>query len=199
MASQVEIANRALTKLGAARIISFGDDNKQARAIQSMFTIVRDAELRAHIWSFSVKRASVAALTSTPNWGFSNQYELPADCLRLIQVNDSYQGPDMSNYRNASTAMYMLEGDLILTDYPAPLKIRYVSRQEDPAKWDATFVEAFACRLAAEMAEDLTQSNQKRDLAWQEYRQALSTAIRAGAVEQQPQDMPDDSWMLSRL
>jgi hypothetical protein len=199
MSSQVEIANRALTKLGAARIISFGDDNKQSRSVQSMFPIVRDAELRAHIWSFAVKRASLAALTSTPDWGYSFQYELPSDCLRLIQVNDSFQGPDMSNYRNASTAEYMLEGNKILTDYVAPLKIRYIARKVDITQWDATFVEAFACRLAAEMAEDLTQSNQKKDAAWQEYRQALSVAIRSGAVEQQPQDMPDDSWMLSRI
>jgi hypothetical protein len=70
MTSQVDIANRALTKLGAARIISFGDDNKQARAVSSMFDIVRDAELRSHIWSFSVKRASLPALLSTPDWGF---------------------------------------------------------------------------------------------------------------------------------
>jgi len=199
MASQVEIANRALTKLGAARIISFGDDNKQARAVQSMFTIVRDAELRAHLWSFAVKRASLAALTSTPDWGFDYEYELPSDCLRLIQVNDTYQGPDLSDYRNSSTAEYMLEGGKILANYVAPLKIRYIRREEDTAQWDSTFVEAFACRLAAEMAEDLTQSNQKKDAAWKEYQQAISIAIRSGAVEQQPQDMPDDSWVLSRI
>lgn len=199
MASQVEIANRALTKLGAARIISFGDDNKQARAVQSMFAIVRDAELRAHVWSFAVKRASLAALTSTPDWGFEYEYELPSDCLRLLQVNDFFQGPSMDDYRNQSTAEYMLEGNKILTDYVAPLKIRYITREEDTAQWDSTFVEAIACRLAAEMAEDLTQSNQKKDAAWKEYDQALMAAIRSGAVEQQHQDMPDDSWVLSRI
>lgn len=199
MASQVEIANRALTKLGAARIISFGDDNKQARAVQSMFAIVRDAELRAHVWSFAVKRASLAALVSTPDWGFEYEYELPSDCLRLLQVNDFFQGPSMDDYRNQSTAEYMLEGNKILTDYTAPLKIRYIKREQDTAQWDSTFVEAIACRLAAEMAEDLTQSNQKKDAAWKEYDQALMAAIRSGAVEQQHQDMPDDSWVLSRI
>jgi len=199
MASQVEIANRALTKLGAARIISFGDDNKQARAVQSMFTIVRDAELRAHVWSFAVKRASLAALVSAPDWGFEYEYELPSDCLRLLQVNDFFQGPSMDDYRNQSTAEYMLESNKILTDYVAPLKIRYIRREEDTAQWDSTFVEAIACRLAAEMAEDLTQSNQKKDAAWKEYDQALMAAIRSGAVEQQHQDMPDDSWVLSRI
>lgn len=199
MASQVEIANRALTKLGAARIISFGDDNKQARAIQSMFDIVRDSELRSHIWSFSVKRTYLAALSTTPDWGFEYEYALPSDYLRLLQVDEFYNGPSMDDYRNGATADYVLEGRKILTNFGAPLKIRYIARQTDTTTWDATFVEAFACKLAMELAEDLTQSNQKRDLAQQEYRFALMQAVRSGAIEQPAQDLPDNSWLLSRL
>ena len=199
MTSQVDIANRALTKLGAARIISFGDDNKQARAVSSMFDIVRDAELRSHIWSFSVKRASLAALVSTPDRGYSFEYERPSDCLRLIQVNDVYNGPSMDDYRNAPTADYSLEGRKILTDFDSPLKIRYIARQTDTTHWDSLFVEALACRLAMELAEDLTQSNTKRELAQTEYVAALRSAIRASSIEQPAQDMPDNSWLLSRL
>lgn len=199
MASEVDVANRALTKLGAARITALSDDNKQARAIDSMFDIVRDAELRAHIWAFAVKRASLTALGTTPEWGFSYEYAIPADCLRLIQVNEVYQGPDLSDYRNAPTAEYVLEGGKILCDFASPLKIRYIFQEDDPTNWDSTFVEAMACRLAAELAEDLTQSNTKKDAAWKEYDQAIKTAIRSGAVEQQHQDMPDDSWVLSRI
>lgn len=199
MASQVEIANRALTKLGAARIISFGDDNKQARAVASMFDIVRDAELRAHLWSFSVKRTSLAALESTPNWGYDYEYQLPSDYLRLLQVNDVYPGPSLEDYRNSSVAEYVVEGRKILTNLSAPLKIRYCSRVEGTTQWDATFVEAFACRLASEMCEDLTQSNTKRELANAEYKQAIIAAIKADGIEQPPQDLPDDGWVLSRL
>ena len=199
MASSIEIANRALTKLGAARIISFGDDNKQARAVQSMFDIVRDAELRAHIWSFAIKRASLAALTSTPDWGYTYEYQVPSDLLRILQVNDVYNGPSFEDYRNQSVAGYALEGNKILTDFAAPLRIRYVAQITDTSQWDSTFVEAFACRLAVEMAEDLTQSNTKRELAQKEYEQALMMAIKAGGLETPPQALPDNTWVLSRL
>jgi len=199
MASSIEIANRALTKLGAARIISFGDDNKQARAVQSMFDIVRDAELRAHIWSFAIKRASLAALTSTPDWGYTYEYQVPSDLLRILQVNDVYNGPSFEDYRNQSVAEYALEGNKILTDFAAPLRIRYVAQITDTSQWDSTFVEAFACRLAVEMAEDLTQSNTKRELAQKEYEQALMMAIKAGGLETPPQALPDNTWVLSRL
>ncbi len=199
MASQVDIANRALTKLGAARIISFADDNKQARAIFSMFEIVRDAELRSHIWSFSVKRASLAALVSTPDWGFQTEFPVPSDCLRILMVNDVYNGPSLEDYRNQPVAEYSLEGNKILTNFPAPLKIRYVSRVFDTTQWDSMFVEAMACRLAMELAEDLTQSNTKRELAQSEYVSALRNAIRSNALEQPAQDLPDNSWLLGRL
>ena len=199
MTSQVDIANRALTKLGASRIISFGDDNKQSRAILSMFDIVRDAELRSHIWSFSVKRDSLPALTSTPAWGFSYEYQMPSDSLRLLMVNDIYNGPSMEDYRNQPVADYALEGNKILANFAAPLKIRYVSRITDTTQWDSMFVEAFACRLAMELAEDLTQSNTKREMAQNEYMAALRGAIRASSVEQPAQALPDNSWLLSRL
>ena len=199
MASQVDIANRALTKLGASRIISFGDDNKQSRAISSMFDIVRDAELRSHIWSFSKKRVSLPALLTTPDWGFEYEYQIPSDCLRVLMVNDTYPGPSLEDYRNQSVAEYAIEGNKILANFPAPLKIAYISRVQDTSQWDALFVEAFACRLAMEMAEDLTQSNTKRELAQAEYMAALRAAIRASSVEQPPQAMPDNEWLLSRL
>lgn len=199
MTSQVDIANRALTKLGASRITSFGDDNKQSRAISSMFDIVRDAELRAHIWSFSKKRSSLAALSTTPDWGFAYEYQLPSDCLRILMVNEFYPGPSLEDYRNQPVADYSIEGNKILANFPAPLKIMYIRRVIDTTEWDSLFVEAFACRLAMEMAEDLTQSNTKRELAQAEYMAAMRSAIRASAVEQPPQAMPDNEWLLSRL
>jgi hypothetical protein len=199
MASQVEIANRALTKLGAARIISFADDNKQSRSVNSMFNVVRDAELRAHLWSFTIKRDSLPALTTTPAWGYDYEYQLPPDCLRLLEVDDIYPGPNLDDYRNANTQEFTIEGRKILTNKDAPLKIRYVSRVADTTQWDATFVEAFACRLAMEMCEDLTQSNSKKESVKDDYDTAIMMAIRANAIELPPQDLPDDSWVMSRL
>lgn len=199
MASQVEIANRALTKIGEARILSLSDDVEAARVVSSLWDIVRDAELRSRNWNFSILRASLAALVATPAWGFDYQYQLPSDCLRVIQVDEYFPGPSMSDYRNASEAAYQIEGGKILTDLAAPLKIRYVSRVEDTGSWDAAFVEVFACRLAVEVCERLTQSSTKRDLAWKEYGEAVKGSVRADAIENPPEPLPDDSWMLSRL
>lgn len=190
---QVAIANRALTKLGAARIIALDDDSQASNTLDSMFDIVRDAELRANLWHFSKARAELPALSDPPLFGFRYQYQLPADFLRLIQVNDARTNPNPT-----VDGWYSVEGGRILIDQPAPLRIRYVRRVEDPTLFDALFVEAFACRLAAECVETLTQSNTKKQAAWQEYQEAVAIARRANAIERATVATDDDTWLESR-
>jgi len=198
MASQVEIANRALTKIGEARITSLAD-NEAARTINSMWDVVRDAELRAHNWNFSITRASLAALVTVPAFRYLYEFQLPSLCLKIIQVGEYYPGPSMSDYRNAPEAPYQIEGRKILTDYPAPLYIRYVKSITDTGSWDALFVEAFASRLAAESCERITQSNTKKQSAQADYKLAISEAVKADAIENPPDSLPDDTWLLSRI
>lgn len=199
MASVIQIANRALTKLGAARIISLGDDNKQSRAVLSCFDDLRDDELRSHRWSFAMKRTSLAADSEAPAFGFTYAYTLPADFLRLDLVNDEFPAVVMDNYIGMETNEYAIEGNKILANMAAPLKLRYIARIEDPNQMDVNFREALSCRIAAELAEDLTQSNQKRELAWNEYKQAVSRAIRTNAIEKPPMMQGDNQWIMSRL
>lgn len=197
--SDIAIANRALTKLGVARIISFGDNNEQARALQSMYAIVRDSELRAYTWNFSVKRAQLAALVDAPAFDWPRQFQLPTDCLRLLWAGDFYPGPNLSDLSNGLDLDYEVEGRVIMSRLPAPLKIRYIARVEDPNQFDALFVEAFACKLAIELAESLTNSSTNRQEAWQEYQQAIRKALRADAIEKPSEAIADDTWMISRF
>ena len=199
MASQVEIANRALTKIGEARITSLADNVEAARTISSMWDVVRDAELRAHNWNFSITRASLAALVTVPAFRYAYEFQLPSLCLKIIQVGEYYPGPSMSDFRNAPEAPYQIEGRKILTDYPAPLYIRYVASITDTGTWDALFTEAFACRLAMESCERITQSNTKKQSAQADYKLAITEAVKADAIENPPEPLPDNTWLLSRI
>ena len=199
MASNVEIANRALTKIGSKRIIALSDNTKEGREVNSMFAILRDAELRKFNWRFSIKRAQLAAQASAPAFGFAYQYRAPADCLKILEVGDYYPGARLDDYIGTDTSEYAYENGLILTDYAAPLNLRYIARIEDPTLFDALFVEAFACKLAMELAEPITQSSTKRELATREYTTAIRDAVRNNAIEKPPVKVPDDTWMLARL
>jgi hypothetical protein len=105
----------------------------------------------------------------------------------------------MDNYIGRETQEYMIEGNLILTNIAAPLKLRYIARVEDPNQWDVNFREAFASRLAMEICEDLTQSETKFQRAASDYKRAITQAIRTNSIEKPPSTPPDNTWIISRI
>jgi hypothetical protein len=62
MATEVDIVNRALVKLGAKRILTLADNVKEAREASFIYDMVRDEEMRAHNWKFAIRRASIEYL-----------------------------------------------------------------------------------------------------------------------------------------
>ena len=192
MAGKVEIANRALTKLGAERILLLTDPSKEARVMNSMFDTVMDAELRRHRWKFALKRATLPALVAQPEWGYTYAYQLPADFLALVQVNEFY----VRGLKQKT--LWTIESGQILTDLAAPLKVRYIRRVDNFALLDPLFVEVLACKLAFEACETLTQSGSKKQAAGEEYSFAVSEAVRQDAIENPPDELPWGSWLDSR-
>ena len=87
MASVVDICNGALNQLGASTILTLTEDSKNARLLNARYTQVRDSLFR-NILGIVYKRVELAADTATPAWGFSSQYTLPTDCLRLLRILD---------------------------------------------------------------------------------------------------------------
>lgn len=199
MASKTDIANRALTKLGDDRIIDLLDDTERARTINSLYNSCRDAELRSRVWNFAVRRVSLPRLATVPAFGFAYEYQIPSESLRLIQVAELWNWWGLEDYVTSSTAEFQVEGRKILTNHNAPLPIRYIERIDDPGLYDALFVESFACRLAIEACERITQSNTKLQALEQQYKENIRMAVRVDAIENPPEQLPDESWMLSRL
>lgn len=189
MASVAEICNRALQKLGEKRITSITEDSVPARACNACYEVLRDSELRAHLWNFAVKRASLAADSAEPEFGPAVQYSLPSDFLRLLP-NDSW--------RNLNDLDWQIEGRKILTSDAAPLEIRYIYRVTDPNDMDPLFREALSSKMAEEMAEQLTQSNSKKTEAKDSYKDAIAKAKRTNAFENVAQEPPEDTWLTVR-
>jgi hypothetical protein len=191
MSSTIEICNLTLTGLGAARITSLSDDSKQARALSAIFDSTRDAELVAHPWSFAIARASLPASSTPPAFGWDRAFPLPADCLHLVQVGDSFSYYDS----DAAGAGFDVEGGAVLTDAVSPLLVRYVCRVTNSGLFPPMFVRSLACRMKFELAEELTQNLSKKEAAWAEYKDSIREAKRANVIERPPQTVPDLSWV----
>lgn len=198
MATQLEICNRALVKLGAETMAAFGENTRQGRLMSAIFDTVFKAELRKRNWNFAIKRATLTA-PSAAAWGYAWSYALPADWLRPVQIGDFYEIPGASDYLDASDAPWTIEDGFLLTDYPAPLNARYVYAVSNYAALDAAFVEALAAKLALEACEALTQSAAKREALAKDHQDAIREAARANAIERPPVGIPDTAWTLGRL
>lgn len=198
-ASNVAIANLALTKLGDLRILNLTDNTKPAREVNAVFDMARDYLQRRFSWRYCIKRANLAADTSTPLWDWSYQYPIPSDCLRILQVGQYYPTPNLSDLISSGGQEYVLEGKYILSNQAGPLKLRYLSRVTDPVQFDTTFDMAFSAYLAYLVAEPLTASAEQKQMAYNDYRNAIKDAVIANAIENPPESLADQTWILARL
>lgn len=187
-----------MTKLGAERLMSETDNNAQSRAIEAVYDGVLDNLLRIYRWAFAIRRAKLAALTSGPVYGYQFQYQLPADLLRIDAVS-SLPFQEWHFGYNLPVPQYQVEGGKILTDMESPLFLRYGARITDPSQYDSAFTEVFACALAVEICETVTQSSTKKQAALQDMEMAVKQARQASAIERPPIQQQDTSWFTSRL
>lgn len=189
MASNADIANRALQKLGAKRITILTEDSRNARAVNAAFETLKEAELREHPWNFAIKRVQLAAETTAPPFGRARYFQLPSDFLRILPPDPEYNMNDLD---------WQIEGRLIATNDSAPLDVRYIYNVTDPNTMDVLFRECFAARIAMELCEELTQSNTKKAAAEADYDNAIAKAKRTNAIERVAAKPPEDTWVTVR-
>jgi len=73
--SSVGIANVALSKIGAQRIVAFNENTENARLLNAIYGTIRDEVLRAHPWNFAIKRSAPALCWSMPDaWTTGTAY-----------------------------------------------------------------------------------------------------------------------------
>jgi hypothetical protein len=180
MAAAIDIINAALAKLGEQALLAVSDPSPPGRLANRTYNDIRDALLREYPWNFAIKRTGLAAATAAPAWGYGRAFPLPADLLRLVQVeNDGDE-----EWRN--------EDGTIVTDMASPLNILYVASVIE-GKMDATFREALAARLAMEWAEPLSQTSSVGQQMATLYKNKLQVARTADGQEDRIRtvDAPD--------
>lgn len=189
MASNVDIANRALQKVGAARISSLDEGSREANAVKAAYDLTLKAELQRNLWTFAIRRASLAADAETPAFGRTYQYSLPPDYIRKAPLDPTT--PPLPDD-------ILTEGRKLLTSDSGPLHIRYVSSTLDEETVDPLFVEALAAKLAYEICQELTQSESKQAALADDYRFAVSQAKSLNSIQAGPREPEVDEWVYVR-
>ena len=129
--------------------------------------------------------ATKALIPFTPDSGFGNRYNLPSDSLRILELVDS-------------DSLWQVEDGELHTDDGDTVAVRYIFRQQDVTAYGPNLVSTLAYRLALDLAEELTQSNTKRDKALQEFDIFMKRSARADGLEQSGMPLAEDDWILRR-
>lgn len=191
MSSDVSVVNGALLSLGARPINAFTDPTPEARIATRRYADVRDDLLRRHPWNFALKRTSLPASTTTPAWEHTNAYPVPADFLRLHELNN----PTRTPYTIENTA----DGTIIATDLDSPIEINYVRRITQPDLMDPSFRNALSLALAMDWAEKLTGNSDKVQIAEVRAMKALQAARTADGQEVYPESYQAFDWVDARV
>jgi hypothetical protein len=188
MASNVSIANLALTVLGADRITSLADSSENARRITAIYDACLEDVLRSHPWNFAIARQQLALLVSKPVFGYDYEFQLPGDCLRVIEVNDG---------TNLITD-FKIEGRKLLCGQDS-VSIKYIGNITDPNQYTSQFIFVFSSRLASELAYAITNNKATAELALQTYLSRLQTAKETDAQESDSVNVIDeDLWTIDK-
>ncbi len=184
-ASDIEIINRSLALLGIESITSLSDNSKQASVARVLFDDTRAAVFRGHPWNCLTRRAALPKDVTPPVYGYANRFVLPADFLRLLEVEDPTQ------------TVFQLERRHILSDEGA-MNIKYTSLVTDVTLYDTLLVDTLAARVAADLAQPLLQSTSAMEQMFQMYELKLREAKFVDAQEQQQDVLDADYWLESR-
>jgi hypothetical protein len=158
--SDVEICNIALKRLGCALIVSLTDGSDQASALSAVYNSTRDRLLRELPWNFAQFRVRLASdPTKTPVFGYAYAYPLPT-MPYCVKVNETDPPDAVFDIENTIDSAGKITGRVLVTD-ESQISIRYTGQVTDPQQFDASFVEAFASDLAAQVAYPLTESEAK--------------------------------------
>lgn len=187
MTSSVSICSNALVMLGGAPFSSFDEQNPRVRAAAVLYPSVRDDVLRAHSWNCAVKRELLAPLATSPQFDFTQQFALPGDWLRTLQVG-----------REGCPLKYRTEGQRILASVDV-LPLVYVFRNYVEDSWSTNLVRVMELAMAANLAYLVTASSSLSDSAYTKFNQQLKVAKAIDGQDDPPEEFASGTFVESRF
>lgn len=171
--SEAEICSAALVLLGDEAITSLNDNNARARVCKLIWPMVLDDELSAHQWNCIKRRAQLSRLAAAPAFGWSYQYQLPPDCLRVLEMED----PDEE---------FAVESGVLLCNNTTA-KILYLSRSVLFGAYSAGLQSALVARMVAELAMPITKKKEIVAASWAAYQGKILSALASDGQEGSPE------------
>ena len=167
MTTKTDIANQALSLIGADSITSFEENTSTARRMRTVYDSSRKALLRLHPFQCATKRIKLAPLSVKPEFQYSYQFQLPDDLIRII---------------NANTEDYVVEEDRLLSN-SNQLNLVYVFDNKNEETYDSLFIECLVLYLASKITKATTGSQGTSDSYYMQCQELIKQAKAVQAQE----------------
>ena len=193
--STVSICNQALGWLGADSILSINDASKEAQLCKENFDALRDAVLEEREWTFAVRRLYLTPLVATPVYGYANNFLLPAEVLRVLNIpgaaSNVVGGLDALNGGRGADAgqgladwrVESIDAGNVIVANTAAIHCRVIWQVVNEKLWSPLFIQALAARLAADLAMPLVNSRALQQDMWKLYDMKLATAATMDGMQ----------------
>jgi len=155
MANQTQIVNLSLSWLGQRLIQNLNDNQNEAIVMKANYDLTRDKVLNDHAWTFAIRRQQLAPDATQPAFGEGNRFLIPSDVIwvhRVFRPNATLQTNDLQSARWVREGRYILAREEIVW-------AQFIIRETNTDIYSASFVHAFAARLAADTAITFTENN----------------------------------------
>ena len=150
-AANVNVCNQAIVEVGGDIIETIGEDSRTGLVAEEIFVPTRDAIIEEADWTFAVKRATLSADGTDPEHGYDNQFTIPVDMARIINVSSDATA-------NINNVDWRLESGFILANEEI-IYIKYITKSgTDLARWTEKGRQALVYAMAAKMAIPLAKS-----------------------------------------
>lgn len=176
MASEVDIANMALSLLGEKPSITAlipPDQSKYAGDAARFYPIARGVTLESYAWSFATKQVVLAAVTSDEEaWEF--MYAIPSDMKRAIALLDSGTPEDDPGHP------FVIRGQRLYCNVE-DAELRYVYDCKSTNLFSSWFEYTVALMLASLLAGPVLKSAKMSDAMMAKFRLAIGEAATKDA------------------
>lgn len=179
--TKLDIINRALGLIGSNPIASLTENTRSAETMARFYTQSLKSILSETSWCFAMKRSLLQPAQAVPVFGGGIYFILPNDFIRIFETTCS--------------GTWKIEGGYLWAK-DSSVGIYYVSMNDDPDKYPASFIDAFAYRLASDVCFDLTGELQLSAQLLELYKgEFLPIAKAFNARSKSPEQVQDDGWV----
>lgn len=183
----VSMAFMAMEKTPPA---SFSDDSEEAALTEKHYPTALQSCLEECDWSDASVWANLPQITPGPTVGADPElpylFQLPGDCVKGRQVGDGF-------------TKWRIDKEGLRADCPAPLSLRYTSRDISEARMPSSFREAVSLKLAILLAPKFLGTSGKIEALKRDFQDVLKNAQRKDsrtASEARYDGLPDEGdWV----